>query len=42
MEEVEFAAQSALPEEQYCIFRTGRERYCVHVLEVDEVLEWRA
>ena len=40
MEEVEFAAQSALPEEQYCIFRTGRERYCVHVLEVDEVLEW--
>jgi len=40
MEEVDFAAQSALPEEQYCIFRTGRERYCVHVLEVDEVLEW--
>jgi purine-binding chemotaxis protein CheW len=34
------AAQPALPEEQYCIFRAGRERYCLHVLEVDEVVEW--
>ena len=34
------AEQTALPEEQYCIFRAGRERYCLGVLEVDEVLEW--
>jgi len=34
------AAQPALPQEQYCIFRAGRERYCLHVLEVDEVVEW--
>jgi purine-binding chemotaxis protein CheW len=33
-------AAPALPEEQYCIFRAGRERYCLHVLEVDEVVEW--
>jgi purine-binding chemotaxis protein CheW len=36
----EFALEPALPEEQYCIFRAGRERYCLHVLEVDEVVEW--
>ncbi len=34
------ALQPALPEQQYCIFRSGRERYCLHVLEVDEVVEW--
>ena len=33
-------AEPALPEEQYCIFRAGRERFCLHVLEVDEVVEW--
>ena len=35
-----FADEATLPEEQYCIFRAGRERYCLHVLEVDEVVEW--
>jgi purine-binding chemotaxis protein CheW len=40
MEEEEFAPDPALPEQQYCIFRAGRERYCLHVLEVDEVVEW--
>ena len=40
VEEEEFAAQPSLPEEQYCIFRAGRERFCLHVLEVDEVVEW--
>jgi purine-binding chemotaxis protein CheW len=25
---------------QYCIFRCGRERFCLTVLEVEEVLEW--
>src|SRR5262249_28301001 len=28
------------PEMQYCIFRAGRERFCLHVLEVEEVVEW--
>jgi purine-binding chemotaxis protein CheW len=40
VEEEEFAAQPALPEQQYCIFRAGRERFCLHVLDVDEVVEW--
>jgi len=29
-----------LPERQYCIFRAGRERYCLPVLDVEEVVEW--
>jgi purine-binding chemotaxis protein CheW len=33
-------AQPSLPKQQYCIFRAGRERFCLQVLEVDEVLEW--
>src|SRR5436309_2916299 len=28
------------PERQYCVFRAGRERFCVSVLEVEEVVEW--
>jgi purine-binding chemotaxis protein CheW len=28
------------PGRQYCIFRAGRERYCLAVLDVEEVLEW--
>ena len=36
----EAAAEPSLPQEQYCIFRAGRERFCLQVLEVDEVLEW--
>ena len=39
-EEESLAGRPALPEEQYCIFRAGRERFCLHVLEVDEVVEW--
>ena len=34
----EFAEQ--LPEHQYCVFRAGRERFCLLVLDVDEVVEW--
>ena len=30
-----------LPERQYCVFRAGRERFCLSVLEVEEVVEWR-
>jgi purine-binding chemotaxis protein CheW len=36
----EAAGEPSLPQEQYCIFRAGRERFCLQVLEVDEVVEW--
>src|SRR5260370_37410042 len=29
------------PESQFCVFRSGRERFCLPVLDVEEVLEWR-
>lgn len=29
-----------LPEHQYCVFRAGRERFCLSVLDVEEVVEW--
>jgi purine-binding chemotaxis protein CheW len=28
------------PESQYCVFRSGRERFCFPVLDVEEVVEW--
>ncbi len=28
------------PESQYVVFRSGRERFCLPVLDVEEVLEW--
>lgn len=28
------------PEQQYCVFRSGRELYCLSVFEVEEVVEW--
>lgn len=33
-------AEERLPERQYCVFRTGRERFCLSVLDVEEVVEW--
>jgi chemotaxis signal transduction protein len=30
----------SLPERQYCVFRAGRERFCLHVLDTEEVVEW--
>jgi purine-binding chemotaxis protein CheW len=27
-------------ERQYCVFRAGRERFCLSVLEVEEVVDW--
>lgn len=30
------------PERQYCVFRAGRERFCISVLEVEEVVDWPA
>lgn len=32
--------QERLPENQYCVFRAGRERFCLAVLDVEEVVEW--
>ena len=28
------------PERQYCVFRAGRELFCLSVLEVEEVVDW--
>ncbi len=36
----EAAEETLLPEHQYCIFRAGRERFCVPVHDVEEVVEW--
>lgn len=35
-------SQERVPERQYCIFRAGRERFCLSVLEVEEVVDWPA
>lgn len=32
--------EEEVPETQYCVFRSGRERFCLPVLDVEEVLEW--
>ena len=34
------AANEYAPQRQYCIFRAGRERYCLAVLDVEEVVDW--
>jgi purine-binding chemotaxis protein CheW len=39
LEAMEPAVERA-PESQYCVFRSGRERFCLPVLDVEEVLEW--
>ncbi len=33
-------AEERLPEKQWCVFRAGRERFCLAVLDVEEVVEW--
>ncbi|HUO35339.1 MAG TPA: chemotaxis protein CheW [Candidatus Acidoferrum sp.] len=38
--EGEAPADLRLPERQYCVFRAGRERFCLSVLEVEEVVDW--
>lgn len=34
------AAEARVPERQYCVFRAGRERFCLEVLAIEEVVEW--
>lgn len=38
--EGEGPGETRLPERQYCVFRAGRERFCLSVLEVEEVVDW--
>jgi purine-binding chemotaxis protein CheW len=39
MEQLELLPE-AEPQRQYCVFRSGRERFCLAVLDVEEVVEW--
>jgi purine-binding chemotaxis protein CheW len=34
------AVTESLPERQFCVFRAGRERFCLAVLDTEEVVEW--
>src|SRR3954470_6496343 len=34
------ALEPVLPVKQYCVFRAGRERFSLPVLDVEEVVEW--
>jgi purine-binding chemotaxis protein CheW len=38
--QLELAPLLDVPEQQYCLFRSGRERFCFSVLDVEEVVEW--
>jgi chemotaxis signal transduction protein len=38
--EGEISPEDRRPERQYCVFRAGRERFCLSVLEVEEVVDW--
>ena len=33
-------AEHSPPEQQHCVFRSGRERFSLPVLDVEEVVEW--
>lgn len=35
-----FNPEDELPTYQYCVFRAGRERFCLAVLDVEEVVDW--
>jgi purine-binding chemotaxis protein CheW len=36
----EARSEERSPESQYCVFRAGRERFCLSVLAVEEVVDW--
>src|SRR5574340_1852044 len=38
--DTESRAEESSPESQYCVFRAGRERFCLAVLAVEEVVDW--
>jgi chemotaxis signal transduction protein len=33
-------AAEVMPQRQYCVFRAGRERFCLDVLATEEVVDW--
>ena len=38
--EISGSSEHAPPSRQFCVFRAGRERFCLPVLEVEEVVDW--
>src|SRR5262245_56110976 len=36
--QLQIEAEERSPKRQYCVFRSGRDRYCLSVLEVEEVV----
>ncbi len=38
--DTDVAMEDRRPERQYCVFRAGRERFCLSVLQVEEVVDW--
>jgi len=38
--DTDVALEDRRPERQYCVFRAGRERFCLSVLQVEEVVDW--
>jgi purine-binding chemotaxis protein CheW len=38
--ELEASPEERRPDRQFCVFRAGRERFCLSVLEVEEVVDW--
>lgn len=40
--ELPVITEEQLPERQYCVFRAGRERFCLLVTDIEEVVEWSA
>ena len=38
--EIGALTEQSAPTRQFCVFRAGRERFCLPVLEVDEVVDW--
>jgi len=38
--EIVDASEEFQLDRQFCVFRAGRERFCLSVLEVEEVVEW--
>jgi purine-binding chemotaxis protein CheW len=39
-EQLQLLSEPNAPEIQYCLFRAGRERFCLPVLDIEEVVEW--
>jgi purine-binding chemotaxis protein CheW len=36
----ETPGEERAPERLYCVFRAGRERFCLSVLDIEEVVDW--